>query len=130
LYKKLKVKDACLVDKTAWFTIENLYFESGKSNLKALSASQLDNLIAIMKDFPDLKVKLGGYTDNTGDVEGNKKLSLERADAAKLKMTESGIAGDRIETEGYGQEHPVCEANDTPDCKAKNRRIDVRVTTL
>ncbi|MFW2136486.1 sodium-translocating pyrophosphatase [Chryseobacterium sp. TY4] len=130
LYKKLKVKDASLVDKTAWFTIENLYFESGKSNLKASSASQLNNLISIMKDFPEVNVKLGGYTDNTGDVEGNKKLSLERANAAKLKMTESGIAADRIETEGYGQDHPVCEANDTPECKAKNRRIDIHVTTL
>ena len=83
-----------------------------------------------MKDYPSLKIKLGGYTDNTGDIAGNKKLSLERANAAKQKMTDLGISSDRIETDGYGQEFPVCKANDTPDCKAKNRRIDVRVTSL
>ncbi|WP_300675755.1 sodium-translocating pyrophosphatase [Soonwooa sp.] len=130
LYNKVKNNDAGLLDKNKWFTIENLYFESGKSNLKASSESQLNNLVLIMKDFPSLKVKLGGYTDNTGDVDGNKNLSLERANMAKQKMVESGIEGDRIETAGYGQEFPICASNDTPDCKAKNRRIDVRVTSL
>ncbi|MGX9985947.1 sodium-translocating pyrophosphatase [Soonwooa purpurea] len=130
MYQGVKKKEESLLDDKRWFTIENLYFESGKSNLKSGSELQLNNLIAIMKDVPSIKVKLGGYTDNTGNPESNKTLSLERANAAKQKMLDAGIATDRVETEGYGSEFPICPTNDTAECKAKNRRIDVRVTTL
>ena len=70
---------------------------------------------------------MGGYTDNTGSEEGNLRLSNLRAQAAKLKLLEMGIAADRVEAEGYGAQFPVCADNDTDECKAQNRRIDVRV---
>jgi K(+)-stimulated pyrophosphate-energized sodium pump len=83
-----------------------------------------------MNAYPNMRIKLGGYTDNTGNQETNIKLSNLRAQTTKLKLLELGIAGHRIETEGYGSLHPVCEANDTDECRAKNRRIDVRVLSL
>ncbi|GAA4155856.1 sodium-translocating pyrophosphatase [Chryseobacterium ginsenosidimutans] len=130
LYNSVKNKDQAVLDPNKWFTIENLYFETGSSDLKAGSDVQLLNLVEILNAYPDLKIKLGGYTDNTGNEESNQKLSNLRAQTAKLKLLELGVAGDRIEAEGYGSQHPVCEANDTDECKAKNRRIDVRVLTL
>ncbi|MCJ8155618.1 sodium-translocating pyrophosphatase [Chryseobacterium sp. SSA4.19] len=130
MYQLVKTKDQSVLDPNKWFTIENLYFETGSSELRQGSEVQLLNLVEILNAYPSLKIKLGGYTDNTGNQESNQTLSNLRAQTAKLKLLELGVAGDRVEAEGYGSQHPVCEANDTDECKAKNRRIDVRVLAL
>lgn len=127
LYNGVKLEDQSLLNNDRWFTIENLYFQSGSSELKTGSETPLNNLAEIMADHPTLKIKLGGYTDNTGSEGSNLKLSNLRAMTARLKLIEMGIAADRIETEGYGSAFPVCESNDTEECKAQNRRIDVKV---
>lgn len=130
LYNGVKLEDQKILDPNQWYTIENLYFQSGSGDLKPGSEAQLNNLAEIMNAYPNLKVKLGGYTDNTGNENSNLKLSNLRAQTAKLKLLEMGISGDRIEAEGYGSQFPVCEANDTDECKAQNRRIDVRVLSF
>ncbi|KFF19692.1 sodium-translocating pyrophosphatase [Chryseobacterium sp. JM1] len=130
LYNAVQQKDQSIIDPNNWYTVENLYFQTGSSDLKAGSELQLNNLAEILNAYPNLKIKLGGYTDNTGNEESNQKLSNLRAQTAKLKLLELGIPSDRVEAEGYGSQHPVCEANDTDECKAKNRRIDVRVLAL
>ncbi|RXM53065.1 MULTISPECIES: sodium-translocating pyrophosphatase [unclassified Chryseobacterium] len=130
LYNAINQKDKAVLDPNKWYTIENLYFETGSSDLKAGYELQLNNIAEILNAYPDLKVKLGGYTDNSGNEDSNQKLSNLRAQTAKLKLLELGISADRIEAEGYGSQHPICEANDTDECKAKNRRIDVRVLAL
>lgn len=117
------------VDKTkGWITLDRVYFETGKSVLTAESQQQLKNIAAILKAFPDAKVKFGGYTDNTGNGAINTRLSGERAAIALGELVKSGIDKTRLASEGYGPEHPVCAANDTDPCKAQNRRVDVRVT--
>ncbi|WP_332032007.1 sodium-translocating pyrophosphatase, partial [Kaistella sp.] len=130
LYNGIKLKDQALLDPNTWFTIENLHFQSGSSDLKPGSEAQLTNLAEILNAYPNVRVKLGGYTDNTGNSDTNMKLSSLRAQTARLKLLELGIAGDRVEAEGYGPLFPVCEANDTDECKAQNRRIDVRVLSF
>lgn len=129
-YKLLEfIEDVNLpIDKTTWFTLDRIYFETGSSNLKAESKDQLDRLAAIMKAYPSVRLKIGGYTDNTGSDVVNMALSSERAEAAKAELINRGVAEERLEAEGYGPQHPVCPANDTPECRAKNRRVDVRVT--
>ena len=126
-YKGLESKDQKVLENTKWFTLENLYFQTGSSDLKPGSEQQLTNLAEILNNYPTAKVRLGGYTDNTGSEEGNLRLSNLRAQAAKLKLLEMGISADRVDAEGYGSQHPVCPANDTEECKAQNRRIDVRI---
>lgn len=116
------------VDKTTWITMDQLYFESGKAVLKPGSQQQLQNIASILKAYPNVALKLGGYTDNTGDSVANRTLSAQRADAAVAELLKLNIAGTRLTAEGYGQQFPVCAANDTPECKARNRRIDIRVT--
>jgi K(+)-stimulated pyrophosphate-energized sodium pump len=123
----LKLQDKSLLVPDRWYTLENLFFESGSSNLKPGAEQQLQNLADILNAYPNSKIKLGGYTDNTGNEDTNMKLSNLRAQSAKLKLLELGIASDRIEAEGYGSQFPICEANDTDECKAQNRRIAVRV---
>lgn len=127
LNNELAKKNKELLNPEKWFTIENLYFESGSSDLRAGSENHLRNLAEIMNAYPELKIKLGGYTDNSGSEETNLKLSNLRAQTAKLKLLEMGIAGDRIEAEGYGSQFPVCTTDESDECHAKNRRLDVRV---
>lgn len=127
LNNQLQAKDPNLLQDTRWFTIENLFFAPDSANILKGSETNLDNLAEIMLANPDLKIKIGGYTDNTGNELHNQKLSKLRAEITKLKLLETGIAADRMETEGYGSQFPICPANDTDECRAKNRRIDIRV---
>jgi K(+)-stimulated pyrophosphate-energized sodium pump len=116
------------VDKETWFTMDRLYFETGSSTIKSESMQQIKDIKTILMAYPNVNIKFGGYTDNVGNDAENIKLSNERAKAAKAAIVKLGVDGRRIESEGYGSEHPVCAANDTKECKAQNRRIDVRVT--
>ncbi len=115
------------VDKTTWFNFDRLLFETGSSRLTASSQEQVRNMAEILKAYPAVNLKLGGYTDNTGNANGNKKLSGDRANAVMSALTNLGISADRLAAEGYGQEFPVAP-NDTPEGRAQNRRIAVRVT--
>jgi OOP family OmpA-OmpF porin len=115
------------VDKTTWFTFDRLYFETGKSTLKAESQGQLQNIAAILKAYPAVHLKMGGYTDNTGDAALNLKISNDRANTAMNELVKLGVDPKRLTAEGYGQEHPIA-TNDTPEGRAQNRRIDIRVT--
>ena len=100
--------------------------EFAKDQIKAESTVQLTNIAEILKAFPAVKIKIGGYTDNTGDAAANQVLSADRATAVKKALIGMGIDAGRIEAEGYGSAHPVA-SNDTPEGRQQNRRIDVRV---
>lgn len=119
------------VDKSAnWVVLDRVYFETGKSVLTAASAAQVKNIAAILKNFPNAAIKLGGYTDNTGDAAINTKISGERAKIVAGELVKAGAAQKQVaEAVGYGPEFPVCPANDTPECKAQNRRVDLKVAT-
>jgi K(+)-stimulated pyrophosphate-energized sodium pump len=130
LHEKVKADDtAFLLDKKNWFNIEGLYFESAKSVLKKESETDLANLAAYLKAYPALQVRIGGYTDNTGDSTANLKLSDERAKTVMAELVKRGVAAERLSAEGYGQQHPIAD-NTTPEGRAQNRRIDVRVTAV
>lgn len=116
-------------DKTqGWITLDRVYFSTGSDQLTATSQNQLDNIVAILKAFPNTEVKLGGYTDNTGSQQINQPLSEGRAKSVMNEIGKAGIDPARLAAEGYGSEHPLCPANDTDVCKAKNRRVDIRIT--
>lgn len=116
-----------MANDTTWFSLDRLFFETGKATLKPESQEQLSNIAAIMKSFPKVKLKIGGYTDNTGSAVTNMKISGERANAAMKDLVGLGVAADRLKAEGYGPEHPIAD-NATAEGRAQNRRIDVRVT--
>lgn len=116
-----------LVNKTSWFTFDRLTFETGGTTLSAGSQTQLSNIVAILNAFPNVKLKLGGYTDNVGDPNSNLQLSQDRASAVKVELMKLGINTVRLDAEGYGEQYPVA-SNETAEGKAQNRRIDVRVT--
>jgi OmpA-OmpF porin, OOP family len=119
------------VDKSKnWIVLDRVYFETGKTVLTAASQAQVKNIGAILKNFPKASIKLGGYTDNTGDAAINKTVSDARAKAVAKELVKMGAGIKQVEEAvGYGPDFPVCAANDTPECKAQNRRVDLKVAS-
>lgn len=115
------------VDKTTWFNFDRINFATGSANLTEESAEQVKNIAAILKAYPKVKLKIGGYTDNTGNAKANIKLSADRAATVMAALGTNGIDKGRLETEGYGDKFPEA-SNDTEEGRAANRRIAVRVT--
>lgn len=110
-----------------WISCDRLYFETGKSTITSESQNQIKNIAAILKAFPVGMVKIGGYTDSTGNAEANKRLSDMRANAALTGLVKLGISAERLKAVGYGSEHSIL-TNTTADGRALNRRIDLRIT--
>ena len=119
---------AAAIDKKKWFNFDGLNFDTNKATLKAGSDVKLANVAAIMKAFPAVSIKVGGYTDNVGKPESNKGLSDARAKTVMAELVKLGVAANRMTAEGYGQENPVAD-NATEEGRAKNRRIDISVRT-
>jgi outer membrane protein OmpA-like peptidoglycan-associated protein len=114
-------------DPTRWYEFDRLTFDTNGATLQPQSTEQLNNIAAILKAYPQTRVKIGGYTDNTGDARANLSLSQRRADSVRQQLISMGIASERMEAEGYGSQHPVAD-NATEEGRAKNRRIALRIT--
>jgi outer membrane protein OmpA-like peptidoglycan-associated protein/uncharacterized protein YidB (DUF937 family) len=115
------------VDKETWFNFDRLEFETDSAVLKPTSEEQLKNIADILKAYPNVNVKIGGYTDNVGKDDYNLKLSGERATNTMNEIVKLGIDKSRLTAEGYGKEHPVAD-NSTEEGRQQNRRIALRVT--
>jgi outer membrane protein OmpA-like peptidoglycan-associated protein len=106
------------------FRFNNLNFKTGSADIE--DAVEIDNIAAIMKAYPNLKIEVRGHTDNVGDAAMNKSLSDARANSVRGRLIVDGIAANRISTKGYGQEMSMA-TNDTEEGRALNRRIEVVV---
>ena len=110
-----------------WYSLDRVEFETGSAVLKPAAREQLQNLAVILKAYPNVSLKVGGYTDNVGDDAANQKLSQARAEATIKELTSLGVEANRLEAEGYGEQFPVA-SNETEQGRQRNRRVDVRVT--
>ncbi|MEO6037428.1 MAG: OmpA family protein, partial [Saprospiraceae bacterium] len=120
--------DSRQVDKTTWFNFDHLNFKTGSAELDLeYSQQQLTNIYEVLKAFPKVRIKIGGYTDNVGKEAANQKLSQARAETVQNALIKMGNAKNRLTAEGYGSQHPVA-SNDTEEGRAQNRRTAIRVT--
>jgi OOP family OmpA-OmpF porin len=99
-------------------------FDTGKSNIKPESMGIIEQIAALLKAHPDLKVSIEGHTDNVGTPQSNKTLSQQRARSVMNAVAQKGIAGDRMTAVGWGQEKPFAD-NRSEEGRAKNRRVEV-----
>lgn len=114
------------IDNKLWFDFDRLSFDTASSNLTAQSKAQIATSAAILKAYPAVQVKIGGYTDNQGDADFNLKLSDARAKRVMDEIVADGVTADRLESKGYGEEFPIGD-NATADGRAKNRRTSLSV---
>jgi outer membrane protein OmpA-like peptidoglycan-associated protein len=115
------------VSDTTWFDFDRLLFDTGSATLQPASQEQLTNIAEILKAYPQVKIKIGGYTDNTGDPAANLQLSQQRADNVMAQLTQLGVDPSRITAKGFGQEDAIAD-NSTEEGRQKNRRISLSVT--
>lgn len=113
--------------KNKWFDFDNLNFNTNQSTLVPESEKQLDNISEILKAFPDAKIKIGGYTDSSGNASTNKKLSQDRADAAKMGLAKRGVGAQVISAEGYGSEFAKASPTAPDSERALDRHVSVSV---
>ena len=106
--------------------LNNIYFETGKSLIKADYSTDLDKLIQFLNDNPATRLEIQGHTDNTGSVALNNKLSQARAESVVKYLNQKGIALDRLTAKGYGQSMPIT-SNLTEEGRQKNRRVEMKV---
>ncbi len=117
--------DAALKDK--WYSFDHVNFKMGSSTeLEAGSQGQIDNLIAILKAFPDSKIKIGGYTDKTGNEASNVKLSQARAEFIKAALAKAGVGAQVLGAEGYGSKFATVDASASDAERAVDRKMAVR----
>jgi outer membrane protein OmpA-like peptidoglycan-associated protein len=113
--------------KDNWFDFNDLNFKFGTAEIIPESMKQLDNIVQILKAYPDTKIKLGGYTDKVGDAVANKKLSQERADAVMAALKDAGVGAQVEGAEGYGSEFAKYPETAPEDDRLKDRRVSVSV---
>ena len=119
--------DATLKD--TWYNFDNVNFKIGSATeLETGSEGQIQNLGEILKAYPDAKIKVGGYTDITGDANKNKELSQKRADIIKAELGKLGVAAQVVEAKGYGSEFAKVPAEASNEERAADRKMAVRFT--
>jgi outer membrane protein OmpA-like peptidoglycan-associated protein len=115
------------VSETTWFDFDRLVFDTGSATLRPESQEQLNNIAAILAAYPNVRMKVGGYTDNVGGADRNLQLSRDRANTVVAELVRRGISPGRLGAEGYGEQYPVAD-NSTEQGRAQNRRVSMRVT--
>jgi OOP family OmpA-OmpF porin len=103
--------------------IQGINFKTGSADITKDSHSVLDKTVQVLADYPDVKLEIGGHTDNVGKAELNLELSQKRAESVKTYLVGKGISADRLTAVGYGMDKPLT-ANKTAADKAKNRRTE------
>jgi OOP family OmpA-OmpF porin len=110
---------------TGHIAVEGIYFESGKSELKSESTAAIAEVAKLLKGSASLKLYVVGHTDNAGALDGNMKLSQDRAQAVVQALVKShGIEVARLKAYGSGPYSPVA-SNDAEEGRAKNRRVEL-----
>jgi peptidoglycan-associated lipoprotein len=114
------------------FQVENIYYNFNKWDIRDDAAKELDKLVQLLIDNPEIKIELGSHTDSIDDNSYNLQLSQRRAESAVRYIVQHGIAPDRIVAKGYGEERPIArntnpDGTDNPVGRQKNRRTEFKI---
>jgi outer membrane protein OmpA-like peptidoglycan-associated protein len=113
-----------VVNATGCWTLKNA-FASGKSLIQPSAHSQLETVVKIMKNNPSLRIEIQGHTDNMGSPSVNQRLSEKRALAVLRYLVKHGVELDRLQSVGYGPNHPIA-SNDSAKGRKLNRRVELQ----
>ncbi|HKY32753.1 MAG TPA: OmpA family protein [Candidatus Polarisedimenticolia bacterium] len=104
--------------------LEGVNFETNKADITPESVAVLEKVAASLKDWPEVRVEIGGHTDSSGAAAHNQELSQRRAESVKSYLEAKGIDPSRMAAKGYGENKPVAD-NKTKEGRAQNRRVEL-----
>lgn len=113
----------------ATFVLQNIFFDYDKATLLQQSYNELQNLLAILKSHPNMKIEVRGHTDGHGSIDYNQRLSENRAKAVVDYLISKGIDAKRLQFNGFGKSMPI-DTNATEEGRAHNRRVEFKVLSL
>lgn len=116
------------IEANAKVVLKNVFFDTKKTDLKPESISELDNVVRLMNENPNMKVQINGYTDNIGTPSDNLKLSNGRALSVINYLIAKGVKKERLSYKGFGETKPVA-TNETKAGRAMNRRTELKVVS-
>ncbi len=122
------VKDIPLqpIEAGAVIVLKNIFFDTKDFNLKPASAGELDNVVKLLNENPNLKIQISGHTDNVGQQKDNLLLSDNRAKAVVTYLVSKGVDTKRLSYKGFGADKPIAD-NSTENGRAQNRRTELSV---
>jgi OOP family OmpA-OmpF porin len=116
---------AAKVDGRGCWVLRGVRFDSGKATLRDDSYAALDEVAAVLKNNPSMRVEVQGFTDSTGSARLNQSLSEKRAQAVMAYFITKGIPAERLSSKGFGPANPAAP-NNTPEGRAQNRRVELK----
>jgi outer membrane protein OmpA-like peptidoglycan-associated protein len=102
-------------------------FDTGKATLTAQAKQNLDKLLPVFNSYAETNIEIYGYTDSTGPLDLNMRLSEQRANAVRTYLVSKGLKNDRFKTKGMGPNDPIGD-NATVEGRSKNRRVEFAIT--
>jgi len=126
-YEKNLILDRIIVNKS--IVLDNIYYDLDKSDIREDAAVELDKLIVILRDNPNISIELSSHTDDRASVDYNQNLSQRRAESAVSYILSKGIDDNRITARGYGESQLIILNAETEDEHQINRRTEFKVTS-
>lgn len=127
LEAQIKELQATQSERGLVITLGDVLFDTNKSELRPGAYFTIDKLAAFLAEYPERKALIEGFTDSTGTVEYNQRLSERRAESVRNALMARGIDAGRLMTRGYGVAFPVA-SNETAEGRQRNRRVEVIIS--
>lgn len=122
----IQVDSANVNDIAAALNLQVINFATGSTGIPDANKAILDKAASLLKQLPDAKLVVKGFTDNVGNAASNKTLSEKRAKSVVAYLVEKGVHSSQLTAEGHGQDNPIAD-NSTKEGQFKNRRIEFEV---
>ena len=126
-FEKNLILDRIIVNKS--IVLDNIYYDLDKADIREDAALELDKLVVILEDNPNISIELSSHTDDRASVDYNQDLSQRRAESAVSYILSKGLDQNRVSAKGYGESQLLIQNAKTEDEHQVNRRTEFKVTS-
>ena len=126
-FEKNLILDRIVVNKS--IVLDNIYYDLDKADIREDAALELDKLVVILRDNPNISIELSSHTDDRASVKYNQDLSQRRAESAVYYILSKGITENRIIAKGYGESQLIIANAKSEEEHQINRRTEFKVTS-
>lgn len=123
------------LEKNKIFILDNIYFDYDKADIRSDAALELNKLVQLLEDNPEIKIEMGSHTDSIASDVYNLELSQRRAESTVAYLIRKGIAPERLVAKGYGESKPIArntnaDGTDNPEGRQRNRRTEFKILEI